>query len=361
MQPYVILILFVFLARGYTQMLLPKLGKTKVNALYVGAIFIYLYIFCVIRSFDVGIDIPGYIRMYNVTADVSWNNWEYTHFENGYIFLMKICNMIGLSARGFFCVVYALILIPVGIFIKRESKDPFLSIIVFICFQFFVFDLTGLRQAIAMSICIIAYLVALKHGKLPLLVFIGLVYAASMIHRSALVFALVYPIIRIPINKKFLIAYVIGAVVCFVVNKTGVTAILEYYNNTHYEWSNEESSQLGSLLVMMILFGIMGVYSCYKQILPSSLRICQASTNMVLTGVCMMFLVNGSILLRTSMYFYFPIIILAPIITKSFSGGLDKIAKYAIIIVFVTHFFINEINSFNVTPYEIANDLELTK
>lgn len=361
MLPYVLLILFVFLARGVTLLSFPKLGKTKANSIYVKAVFVYLYIFCVIRCFDVGIDIPGYIRMYNETANVSWNDWNYVYFENGYIFLMKICNMIGLSARGFFCVVYALILIPVYALINRESKDPLLSVIIFICFQFFVFDLTGLRQAIAMSICIIAFIVALKHSKFSLIAFIALVYLAGMIHRSALAFIMVYPIIRLPINIKYLTIYAIGAVVCFIVNKAGVAAILEYYNNTHYGWSNTESSQLGLSLVMILIFGILGFISYRKQVSPNSLKLCQATTNMVLTSVCLMFLVNGSILLRTAMYFYFPIIILLPMITKSFSGGLDKITKYAIIIVFLTHFSINELNSFNVTPYEIASDLSITK
>ncbi len=360
MLPYIFLIIFIFLARVVTQPS-SKLSKTKADAIYLKAVFIYLYIFCVIRSFDVGIDIPGYIRMYDETAYVPWNNWDYVYFENGYIFLMKICNMIGLSARGFFCIVYALILLPVYLFIRRESIDPLLSVIIFICFQFFVFDLTGLRQAIAMSICTIAFMVALKHDKFSLIAFIALVYLASMIHRSALAFIIIYPIIRLPINIKYLTIYAICAVVCFIVNKAGVAAILEYYNNIHYGWSNEESSQLGLSLVMIIMFGIWGFISYRKQVSPNSLELCQASTNMVLTSVCLMFLVNGSILLRTAMYFYFPIIILLPMITKSFSGGIDKIVKYAIIIVFIAHFFINELNSFNVIPYEIATNLSLTK
>ncbi len=361
MLPYVFLIIFVFLAKGITQLLTPKLGEIKADSIYVKAVFVYIYILCVVRSFEVGIDIPGYIYMYDETAHVPWNNWDYVYFENGYIFLMKICNMIELSARGFFCIVYALILIPVYALIKQKSKDPLLSVITFISFQFFVFDLTGLRQAIAMSICTIAFMVALKHDKFSLIAFIALVYLASMIHRSALAFIIIYPIIRLPINIKYLTIYAICAVACFIVNKVGVAVILEYYNNTHYGWSNEELSQLGLSLVMIIIFGILGFISYRKQVSPNSLELCQASTNMVLTSICLMFLVNGSILLRTAMYFYFPIIVLLPIIAKLFGGGIDKIVKYTIIIVFVTHFFINELNSFNVTPYEIATDLSLTK
>lgn len=360
MLPYVFLIIFVFLARAIT-LSSPKHRVRRVETIYLRIVFIYLYIFCAIRSFEVGIDIPGYIRMYNETANVSWDNWDYVYFERGYIFLMKICNMIGLSARGFFCFVYALILIPIYKLIKCESKDPFLSVIVFICFQFFVFDLTGLRQGIAMSICMIAFMVALKHQKLSLIIFIALVYFASMIHRSALAFSLAYPIIRVPINKKNVAIFAIAAVVCFIMNKAGVAAILDYFNNTTYKWSNEESSQLGLSLLMISILGIWGFISYRKQTEPNFLKLCQASTNMVLTGVCLMFLVNGSTLLRATMYFYFPIIILLPIIAKSFGGGVDKVVKYTIIIVFIAHFFINELNSFNVTPYEIATNLSLTK
>lgn len=358
MEAYIYLIAFVFIFRIICHIIQEQ--KALRHNYFLSGVFFYLYIFCVIRSFEVGIDIPGYISVYNETANISWNDWDYSNFENGYIFLMKICNMIGLSARGFFCVVYALIFIPVYALINRESKDPLLSVIVFICFQFFVFDLTGLRQSIAMSICMIAFMVALKHSKYSLIMFIVLVYAASMIHRSALTFIIVYQIIRFPIKIKYLIIFAIGAIVCSIANKAGVTVILEYYNSL-YGWSNDESSQLGLSLVMILMFGILGFISYRKQVLPNSLKVCQASTNMVLTSVCIMFLGNGSVLLRTAMYFYFPIIILLPVITKSFGGGFDKIAKYAIIIMFLTHFFFNELNSFNVTPYEIANNLSLTK
>lgn len=358
MTAYIILLIFVLFWYIFT---FNKKNKSKANKVFLNGVFIYLYIFCVIRGFHVGRDVPGYISSYDTVSTMAWDNWKVGHFEIGYIFLMKICNIIGLSARGFFCIVYFIILWPLWLFLRRESPRPFMSIIVFLGFQFFVFDLTGLRQAMAMSFCILAYMSAQKKGWMNLIMFIILVVIGFLFHKSVLAFLITYFIIRLPLNLRTITCFAIAAVCCTALNQVGVAAILDYYGNTSYGYSSEDNQQLGLTLVFIILFAVMGIllYKSCENIKHK--KILSTSTLMVMTGVCAMCLANGSTLLRASMYFYFPIVLLVAYIQPQSFGNLGTPVKIALIAVLLFNFFFNELNYFDVTPYEIATDLNLTK
>ena len=81
MEPYVFLVGFIFFFAIISQFCFPG-SKTKQGAVFLILSFVYIYIFCSIRGFEVGRDVPGYIKMYEKTASVAWNNWDYVYFEN---------------------------------------------------------------------------------------------------------------------------------------------------------------------------------------------------------------------------------------------------------------------------------------
>ncbi|MBD5317015.1 MAG: EpsG family protein [Bacteroides sp.] len=352
MTAYVILIVFIFIWRFAT---IPLGNRIISNRTFLAGVFVFLYFFCAIRSFDVGRDIPGYIKQYNEVKNLAWSNWKMGHFEVGYIFLMKVCSMIGMNARAFFFLIYFVILAPIWFFIRSESPRPLLSVLVFTCFQFFVFDLTGIRQAMASSLCILAYLLALKPSKQTTIWFAVLVLAAFFLHKSAIAFAIVYFIVRLPLNKKTIIGYIIIAFICAALNKAGVGMILDYYDTSYYEYSTEESQQIGGALVFVALFAVLGIlmnnFTLTDQ--RDKLIVSRASL-MVMTGICAMLLVNGSALLRGSMYFYFPIMIIPAYLSNNAFYGCGRFVKLALIAVLLFNFFTKEIHSLDVLPYEIG-------
>lgn len=360
MTPYIILLSFIFVIRLFSNLISDK---QKSIDFFLRAVFIYLYIFCVIRDFNVGIDIEGYMLMYEKTKLVHWDNWDYVYFENGYIALMKICNMIGLSARGFFYVVYFIILFPIYLFIKKYSPKPLLSVILYICYQFFVFDLTGLRQAIAMSIVLLAYMFLLRQRSKDLLRFIIVVLIAMTIHRSSIIALATCLIIRIPINFKTLTLFIAGMIACTALNQVGVAEVLALYDNTHYMYSTDESQQLGLSLVLMILFTLCTMFA--TKVLSrnkDASYVCSLESKMAVllaASVCLMCLFNGSILLRSTMYLYIVFIISIPIFASCFDRISNTIITVTLCLLMITFFFLSDLNSFNVVPYEIGKDQAL--
>lgn len=350
MTPYIILIIAIFIFRGVTLSLPERNG----NLWFLALTFIYLYFFCVLRSFDVGRDIQGYISGYVTTASVTWDNWDYiSHYEVGYMALMKVCNVIGLTARGFFYVIYAIILFPIYLLIKKYSASPLTSVILFICYQLFAFSLTGLRQAIAMSICMIAFMQAMKPGKKDLIIFIVLVYLASLIHTSSLIFIFAYIIMRIPINKKSIILYILSAIICEVLNSIGVGYVLSVFDNTAY--GLEDNNRLGSSLILIIIFIICALYTQYRLKNKNELKLNQYFTNLLMAGLCLMLLFNGSILLRATMYYYFTFILTLAMVPKVLNKDAGIIYTVVLYSVMISYFFtISELFNFDLIPYEIG-------
>lgn len=354
MEPYIVLIGFIFLFWFFSGIY----PNPKHNNIFLCLTFIYLYLFCSVRSFEVGRDVPGYIQMYEKTATVPWSDWDYVYFENGYIALMKICNIAGLSARGFFFVIYSVILFPIYLFVKKRSPLPLLSVIIYISFQFFVFDLTGLRQAIGMSICMLAYIVASeKKSMRNLSGFILLVCLAATFHKSSLIFLLSYPVMGLPVNRRMVLIYCIVAAVCYVLNKAGVGAVLSLFENTHYEYSTDSSQQLGFFSIALGLIAILAVWTFFHTETAKRVQV-KYATNMLLASICLLLLFNGSILLRSVMYFYFPMIISIPMYVSSLKDrNLNIIVSACVIVTFLTFFFTNDINTFDIIPYTIGTDI----
>lgn len=359
MFPYVLLITFVFLVALLTQFIKDK---TKRQNVFTSLTFLYIYIFCVIRSFNVGIDIPGYIFMYNQTANYSWNNWNFVYYENGYIALMKICNILGLTDRGFFYVVYAIILFPIFLFIKKYSVNPFISIILYIAFIFFTFDLTGLRQAIAMSICLVALMVMLDHVKYSTIYFIALVSLAMSFHTSSILFLPTFFIVKFNLNRKILILSAIAIAICYALNKVGVQYILQAGEKSHYDYNDNLKLGASLALYFIFAFGSLIARSFLKTHASHFFqKLNDVCLVMLLASIAFAFLFNGSVLLRANMYYLQVYIVSVPLCFKSLDKTLRIFGQGILVTVMLTHFFINELQTFKVTPYEIGKEQSITK
>jgi len=118
-------------------------GDKQGTRLFLDTSFILIFLLCALRSYTVGRDLPGYRMHYLDVVNHPWTNFNYIYFEKGYQLLMKVCAWIGLSWQMYLALVYVIILIPIYMFIKKYSRNAFLSVIVFICYMYFEFNLTS--------------------------------------------------------------------------------------------------------------------------------------------------------------------------------------------------------------------------
>lgn len=202
---YIGLIIFILLLSPILNKISTNKEKTQRIILFLGMFAIFLLL--ALKGTNVGVDILAYKEQYEISKYKSWSNVEYVYFESGYITLTKIFSKAGISFQGFLAFVYGTVCFSMYRFIKKYSTNFVFSMIIFICYDFFVLSISGIRQMLAMSICLIAYISFDKKTFLSRIWGVFLVYIASTIHQSAIVFYIIFPLFLIKSDKINFVSY----------------------------------------------------------------------------------------------------------------------------------------------------------
>ncbi len=356
MAIYFVLIFSILLASPMSKRIYSSKDKQEKFVLIIGVLFLYLI--CVLRKDTVGGDIAGYKVLYERAGNVSWSNYtEFGNFEDGYILLTKICSKAGISFQWFFVIIYAIMYIPLAKFMYKNSKDVAMSLIIYVCYQLFVFNLSGLRQSIAMGMCLSAISFATRTGLKNFLNFLLIVLLASTIHSSAIVFFAFYFVIRIKMsNIKAIIYFALCAMVVFM--RGSINAFL-----TKYFRETDASITLGGAFVLLLgitLFyfisnGTKWEEPTYENIgNKKCIKLESVSMQILMFCILMYLAFSGSTLLRATMYYVIFIIIVLPNCIQKYNSKERKLIRW-IVIVFMIMLFYSEtlaINQFYIVPYK---------
>lgn len=181
-------------------------------AIYFSILLVIL--FTSIRG-DVGQDTSNYLLMYNDIEKYK------EHLEVGFYSLVKLANFIGLSFNGFLLVVSTLFVsfYYAGLAKFVPKKYVILSFLIIFCDLYIYFNISGLRQGIALSICLFSSYFAYRRSFIS---FLFLVIVAALFHKSAAVFLLVYPLLKLKIDYSYKQIFIIGVccVLLFYTTKT---------------------------------------------------------------------------------------------------------------------------------------------
>lgn len=173
--------------------------------LYINSFFIWFLM--AFKSYTVGSDTYAYVSLYKSASTIviptNFINWFFpangARFENGYLVLNKFLASIN-SNPQFLFIVSATIFIVCLIFIVNELHlNPVVSILAFECLGFFSFFMSGLRQGLACSFCMVAFVFAVERKPILFSLFC---YLALSMHVSAIIFITVYLINYLQNNWK---------------------------------------------------------------------------------------------------------------------------------------------------------------
>lgn len=143
----------------------------------------------------------GYLATFCRISEFSWKevfSREVFNFERGYILFNKLISVISDDHRFFLAACAAASLAPVWYAIYKESKEPDLSAYIFLGLPLFTLLYSGIRQAIAISLCALALLWVVRKKPVRYLLTVLL---AMTFHKSAVLFFVAYPVYYFPINK----------------------------------------------------------------------------------------------------------------------------------------------------------------
>lgn len=200
----------------YAFNLMGKDNEKKADRIYL---FISSAILAFITGFRgkyVGADTMGYIRNFLKMDDYTWGyalSEKSGRFEIGYKFFTKLSGFFTDSENVFLLIVAVLFAVCLGIYIDKNSKNRFLSILLYYTVSGFSFQLSGIRQVCAMAIVLVSF-EFIKERKLWK--FLGAVLIASLFHKSSISVLPMYFIAYIKMNFKNFLVFLTSGILMWI-------------------------------------------------------------------------------------------------------------------------------------------------
>lgn len=306
---------------------------------------IILFLYAALRAHNLQPDIPVYVDYYNKYSKLSFEKimsfFDSDHKDPFYYVFAWIFSRIFPNAQWWLAFVALAYIVAAGVLIYKESENPVLSFLAFLALGYFEFSLSGLRQTLALSLTMFSFFgIKKKNWKL----FLVLVLLASLFHRSALIFLIVYPIAHTKLGKMHLIiAFLVGAM--FFVGEAYIRAFLErYLVDSQYEGYIDRTVGLSwsGFIIQTAIFAFCFVY--YPAV---SKKYEQANILYNLAFIGLLFQLFSPMIaevFRISMYFSFFNILLIPMaITVEKDKKIKAVEALGIGILFIAYMFLTGI------------------
>lgn len=353
-----IILMFICLISG---ILFDLNRRKKVKNIFCLLMFILLTIISGFRSINVGIDTYQFCYNYEIIAKLEnyASALSATRYEKGFVTLCYFLSRISEDYQFLLIVTSVIIFASVVYFIKNNSKNIPLSFYLFITLNFFGMYMNVMRQAIAISIILIAYEFFLKKKKN--IRFLICVILATFFHRSALIALIIPIIIKIKFRPRWIIfSFIFGTVfflagpkiISFIANMIGYGGYitkLDYFSSNYF----------GALLLFVVnLFLFIFCYFKRKNFNEYEMNLLKISFVALIISLCT---IKISIIGRISEYFnIFNVILISNAITyvkKSKDRIYIKILLIVLLFLYWMTIAIYRPEWHGVVPYEFDSEV----
>lgn len=209
-----------------------------------------------LRSEHTGNDTPVYIDHFFNVRNLSWDSISNEYMDDhGFYYLIKFIGLFTSSPVMFLLVTSFLSTIGIFDLIWRNSRSPVLSLYFYITLGNFFFILTGMRQAIAMSICMLAVRF-IQERKLGW--FVLFVWLAAQMHHSAYIFIVMYFLGTRKVNIVSMFINIVVTVVAYFSYEN----LLNFANDLlDYDYGVEETGNGGIFFVILLIINALALMS----------------------------------------------------------------------------------------------------
>lgn len=173
----------------------------------------------------------GYFYVYDIICEDSvadifryFGDKRYANFEIGFVLFNKFLSMLCERHQTLLLGCSLASILPVGCYIGRNSRNPWLSIVLYMSLPFFTSAyFSAIRQGIAIGIAVFSIEWIRRRKPLP---FLATIVIAATFHKSAVVCAAMYPMYHLKIGKKDSVYVGLGALALIYAAKTSLFRIL---------------------------------------------------------------------------------------------------------------------------------------
>lgn len=320
------------------------------NTVPIDLFMLVFFLMLTLRGLNCGNDTIQYYRIFHDYGKMSYAKIiEAYDQEQGFRLLSKFVYEISENYQFFLGVTSGVCVLPLWYFYRRESQNQLLTIAAFLAVAPFIMYFSGIRQAVAMSLGILAWYAA--KNKRPIY-FLLIVFLAMQFHNSAFMLILIYPLYIARITKKWLFL-VIPFMIFVYVFKVPIFNFLLQFLWEEYETTPETGAT--TTLVLLIIFAV------YSYVIPDDAMLDRdliGLRNILLLSVVIQFFVLlHPLAMRMNYYFLLFVPVLIPKIAARSKKGFEQVTKLSvnIMIVYFLYFFVNkmvkDIDSLNIFPY----------
>lgn len=350
MTPYICLIVFVFLLPIFLKIIF----KNNINNKYLFLSIIAIFLILSLKSTSVGTDTYGYEKMYESFFRASWNNYDLYWTEWGYETLeMIFTHFFNFDFYQFEAILYAFICFSYYNFWKKYSSDYTLSMIIYICFGSFVFDLSGIRNALALSIFLFAVPYIKEKEIKNILKYFLIVLIAAQIHKSAYVCILLFLFVR---YSYPVISYLLFPIIVLIFRPL-LSPLITVISGKELATGIQAGGNLFFYIIVLllpivfILIKSKGVIS--KSIISDYLALNSTGIKMMYFSILLMLLAGESTFNRVANYGLFFMTILLPNSLVVLDKRTRTIIKMILYFFLLCYFWIFKlsINELNMLPY----------
>lgn len=331
MIPYLVLIFIptallfasVYRQKGKMFVALGSSHEIQNNSLLIPSFFIIFFILLVLRNESVGVDIWNYKKHFELIS--TWNFRQVLTVEGDtlyYIFNWLVSRFTQ-NFRAFLAIVSAAILLPIATLYAEDRKYGFLKMIIFMNMPIFIMIFSGLRQALAFSIGVIAYKYV-REKKLWRFLLCALI--ALGFHHSGFVVFSFYPLYHTSFKRKhlLLIVPIIGFVYLF--NERIFELATEFLTLIFGEDYSAEIFDTGAytMLILFILFAVL------SYVLPDETLMDKETLGLrnylLMAVVLQCFVPLNQLAMRLNYYYLIFLPVLIPKILKCCKQSFQQIA-----------------------------------
>lgn len=203
------------------------------------------------RNASIGNDTGGYLSCFDQMVDTPWEkifivNDANQQFEVGFVVFEKIITTFTHDANIYQIIYSSIYLVSVVTFANQLERSNFAFLFFFTTLGIYTFMFTGVRQCLAMCICLFSYKFVRERKLMP---FLLLLLLAFLFHKSALLFLAAYVVYNRKINWINALVYVVVGVLSYVY----IEIIQEFFNGfLEYDYEVEETGNGGIFFLVVV-------------------------------------------------------------------------------------------------------------
>lgn len=255
-----------------------------------------LWLFVGLRSNYTGVDTIGYVEGFQRIVNIKWEGIiDAYNRDHGFHYFVKFIRSMTDSVVVFKLVTAFLSLIGVFDLCYHNTKRPVLALYFYVTVGNLFFILTGMRQAIAMSFCMLAVRYIQKRKIIP---FVLLVLIAAQFHHSAYIFLVMYFLGTRRVDALNMLVTIFITIAAYF----SYESLLDIANEVlDYNYEVEELSNGGIFFVILLIILVLALITKSNWMKDIKERVVMNTG--VLAGVIWVFRLIGRTAERPSMYF----------------------------------------------------------